>query len=138
MPDQLDLFCAKIQEKINEQTKKEFGEEFFNFWSKPQFNRKLKVYTHFAQVKPSCGQILEFYILLKKNIIKDIGFYTDGCGSDLVCAEVASTLCFNQPRAKVLTLTPTDILNLIPKLPPSKHSALYPPLQCIHKALSSS
>ncbi|MDQ7032583.1 MAG: iron-sulfur cluster assembly scaffold protein [Desulfonauticus sp.] len=132
----LENFCNNLQNKIYQQTAQEFGQEFVKRWINPQFVGKLESYTHRAKVKPSCGSVLEFYLHVEQSKITDISFYTDGCGSDFVCAEVACELVKNKDIDWALNLTPQDILAVIPKLPLEKHGALYPPVKAIKQALT--
>lgn len=135
MQEKLANICDEIQKKIYQETTVEFGEEFVKRWTNPNFVGRLETYTHMAKVKPSCGSVLEIYIVLEEDKIKEISFYTDGCGSDFVCAEVACELALGKTKDQALTLESKHILQVIPKLPLDKHGALYPPLKALQEAL---
>lgn len=134
--NRLDEFCDSLQKKIYEKTEQDLGKEFLERWLEPKFMGKLKEANKVVKVKPSCGKMLEVYFVIEKDRVKEIAFFTDGCGSDVVCAEIACELAYNKSKEEILALTEDDILAIVPKLALSSRSAAKAPLQALKEAFA--
>lgn len=130
----LDEFCDSLQKKIYAKTEQDLGKEFLERWLEPKFMGKLSKANKIVKVKPSCGKVLEVYFFLEKDRVKEIAFFTDGCGSDIVCAEIACELALNKSKEEILALTEDDILTVVPKLALSSRSAAKAPIQALKEA----
>ncbi|KUJ94932.1 MAG: nitrogen fixation protein NifU [Desulfonauticus sp.] len=129
----LDDFCTDLQQKIYADTEKEFGTEFMSRWLNPRFAGRVENPTKVVTTKPSCGKNLEISLRLENNRVVEIAFFTDGCGSDVVCAEVACELALNKSKEDILNLSPEDIFKVVPKLALKSSGAAKAPIEALKK-----
>jgi FeS cluster assembly scaffold protein NifU len=69
---------------------------------------------------PVCGDLMEFYIKVKKNKIEDIKFKTFGCGSAIATASMITELAKGKSLEEALRITRQDVADELDGLPPIK------------------
>ena len=69
---------------------------------------------------PVCGDLMEFYIKVKNNIIEDIKFKTFGCGSAIATASMITELAKGKTIEQALKITRKDVADELDGLPPIK------------------
>lgn len=82
-----------------------------NFWG--QINDP----TSFARVKGPCGDIMEFYLVIDQNRIKDVKCLADGCAPTKACAVLAASLVVGKSIEEALKISAGEILERLPDLP---------------------
>jgi len=69
---------------------------------------------------PVCGDLMEFYIKVEDNHIKDIKFKTFGCGSAIATASMITELAKGKTVDEALKITRQDVADELDGLPPIK------------------
>jgi nitrogen fixation NifU-like protein len=69
---------------------------------------------------PVCGDVMEFYIKVKDNQIKDIKFQTFGCGSAVATASMITEMAKGKTLEEALKITRKDVADELDGLPPIK------------------
>jgi nitrogen fixation NifU-like protein len=69
---------------------------------------------------PVCGDLMEIYIKVKDNKIKDIKFKTFGCGSAIATASMITELAKEKTLEEALRITRKDVADELDGLPPIK------------------
>jgi len=69
---------------------------------------------------PVCGDLMEFYIEVKDNRIKDIKFQTFGCGSAVATASMITEMAKGKTLEEALKITRKDVADELDGLPPIK------------------
>jgi nitrogen fixation NifU-like protein len=69
---------------------------------------------------PVCGDLMEFYIKVKKDRIEDIKFKTFGCGSAIATASMITELAKGKTIDEALKITRQDVADELDGLPPIK------------------
>jgi nitrogen fixation NifU-like protein len=69
---------------------------------------------------PVCGDVMEIYIKVKDDIIKDIKFKTFGCGSAIATSSMVTELAKGKHVDKALKITRNDVADELEGLPPQK------------------
>lgn len=68
---------------------------------------------------------MEFWLLVRGDVVEKASFTTDGCGSSLACASVTTCLAEGAPLEEVASLSQADILKAFGALPKEvEHCAL--------------
>ena len=79
----------------------------------------------FARVTGPCGDTMEVWLRVKSNIITEISFMTDGCGTSIASGSMVTELAKGKNIAAALKITRQDVLNALEGLPEeSQHCAL--------------
>lgn len=69
---------------------------------------------------PVCGDLMEFYIKVNDNRIKDIKFQTFGCGSAVATASMITEMAKGKTLEEALEITRKDVADELDGLPPIK------------------
>lgn len=69
---------------------------------------------------PTCGDIMEIFIEVKDEVIKDIKFQTFGCGSAVATSSMATVMVKGMTLDEALKVTKKDVANELDGLPPIK------------------
>jgi len=70
-----------------------------------------------ASIKGVCGDEMEFYLVFQNDVIKDIRFYTDGCGHTGICGETAARLVAGKHIDEAMGISPAMVRKEIADLP---------------------
>ena len=69
---------------------------------------------------PVCGDLMELYIKVKNNKIKDVKFQTFGCGSAIATASMVTELAKGKSIDEAIKITRKDVADELDGLPPIK------------------
>ena len=130
MNDALDTLVFKIQNEIHEQTRQEFGQEFFERWTNPRHMGVMQNTSTEASLTGSCGDEITMFLRIAEERIDQAGFVTTGCGPSIVCAEAACELAEGRDLESAAAMEGSDILEMLPRIPEDKQ-------HCAHLAARS-
>jgi nitrogen fixation NifU-like protein len=78
-----------------------------------------------AFVKGLCGDEMEFYLVIERDIITEVKFYTSGCAFTVACGEVVARQAEGISINDALAISPRQIIELIGELPQEhKHCSI--------------
>ena len=84
---------------------------------------------------PVCGDLMEMYIKVENDIIKDIKFKTFGCGSAIATSSMVTELAIGKHIEEALKLTRNDVANELEGLPPQKMHCSNLAADALHAAI---
>ena len=84
---------------------------------------------------PVCGDLMEMYIKVENNTIKDIKFKTFGCGSAIATSSMVTELAIGKNIAEALKITRNDVANELDGLPPQKMHCSNLAADALHAAI---
>jgi nitrogen fixation NifU-like protein len=84
---------------------------------------------------PVCGDLMEMYIKVKDDIIKDIKFKTFGCGSAIATSSMVTELAKGMHVDEALKLTRSDVADELDGLPPRKMHCSNLAADALHAAI---
>ena len=70
-----------------------------------------------AYLKGPCGDEMEFYLVVEKNVITDIRYYTEGCEETRKCASAAASLAKGKTIDEALCISAGEIISNIKDIP---------------------
>ncbi len=83
-------------------------------YENPLNKGKLEQYDAFGTTgNDSCGDSMDVYLILESNIIKDIKYYTFGCGSAVATASIMSEMVKGKDLKYAYNLTSKEVLDEI-------------------------
>jgi nitrogen fixation NifU-like protein len=125
MTDSLDDFIKEVQDQINEETRKAYGQVAFERWLRPRYMGVMDHPDGYGQVTGSCGDRMEIFLRFEEDTVKEVRFRTDGCGSSLVCGSFAAELALGKSPDEVTEISGETILDVLGGLPEEdRHCAL--------------
>ncbi|UCB58503.1 MAG: Fe-S cluster assembly scaffold protein NifU [Thermoplasmatales archaeon] len=84
---------------------------------------------------PVCGDLMEMYIKVEDDIIKDIKFKTFGCGSAIATSSMVTELAIGKNIDEALKITRNDVANELDGLPPQKMHCSNLAADALHAAI---
>jgi nitrogen fixation protein NifU and related proteins len=115
--DELDDFVDKMQAKIFEETREDYGEAAFNRWLNPKYMGPMEDPDGYARVTGSCGDTMEIFLRFENDKVTDASFQTDGCGASAVCGSFAAELAMGKTPDDLIEVTGEEILKVLGRFP---------------------
>jgi nitrogen fixation NifU-like protein len=84
---------------------------------------------------PTCGDIMEMYIKVEDDIIKDIKFQTFGCGSAVATSSMTTEMVKGLSLEQALKVTRKDVAQELDGLPPIKMHCSNLAADALHEAI---
>ena len=84
---------------------------------------------------PVCGDLMEMYIRVENDVIKDIKFKTFGCGSAIATSSMVTELAIGKTIDEALKITRNDVANELDGLPPQKMHCSNLAADALHAAI---
>jgi len=69
---------------------------------------------------PACGDVVELFLIIDKNIITDIKFKAFGCGACIASSSALTEIIKGKTINNALKITNQDVANYLGGLPPQK------------------
>ncbi|MFC2044529.1 iron-sulfur cluster assembly scaffold protein [Chloroflexota bacterium] len=73
----------------------------------------------YASVLGPCGDNMEMWLKVRDGVIKDVTFWTDGCGATIACGSIATELAKNKTLGQALAISAEVIAGHLGGLPDS-------------------
>lgn len=70
-----------------------------------------------SYLKGPCGDAMEFYLVIEKNKITEIKYYTDGCQATRACAAMAAKLAEGKTIKEALLISAGEVIAKLKALP---------------------
>ncbi len=86
---------------------------------------------------PVCGDLMEMYIKVENNILKDIKFKTFGCGSAIATSSMITELVKGKSLNEAMKVTRQDVANELDGLPPIKMHCSNLAADALHDAIKN-
>ncbi|NVM35013.1 MAG: iron-sulfur cluster assembly scaffold protein [Candidatus Lokiarchaeota archaeon] len=126
MPDNLDKWVEEIQKEIIEEEIKRYNKYIVELLQNPKNWGKLKdeEISAWHAYEGSCGDTMQFFLKINKDIIEKANFITDGCGATVAAGSQTTILIEGQTLEFAEKLKPIDVENALGGLPDDhKHCA---------------
>jgi len=137
MSDSFDDFARDLQNQIYEDTRKEYGQVFFDRWLKPTNMGKMDNFNGYGRITGICGDTMEIFIRFEKEKIKGASFQTDGCGSSAVCGSFAAELALDKNADEVMEINGEQILQILGGLPEDDRHCAFLAVETLHESVNN-
>jgi nitrogen fixation NifU-like protein len=118
----------------------------FNFWNdhsleflemsmKRDFQERIENPDGYGKKNRECGDTIEFFIIVKGNLLKTISYAIAGCINTHACANTIIKLAENKTIEKALKIQNEDIIKYLKTLPEPEHHCAELALGAFHLAL---
>lgn len=102
-----------------------YSKKVINHFSNPKNFGEIKKADGVGKVgNPRCGDIMKLYLKIekkgKKEIIKDIKFYTLGCAAAIATSDIVCDLVKGKTLKEALKISSKDVVKKLGYLPPLK------------------
>lgn len=115
----------ELQELILENARKVYSETVIDHFMNPRNLGDMEDADGFAKVTGPCGDTMEIWLRVRNDIITEVTFMTDGCGTTIAAGSMVTELAKGERVSQALKISQQDILNALGGLPEeSEHCAL--------------
>jgi nitrogen fixation NifU-like protein len=83
----------------------------------PHNNDRLLNPDGYAELDSGGGEIMKIWLRIRNDIIKDAGFWTNGCAATIACGSMATDLVKDKSVTQALAVTARDIADALVDLP---------------------
>jgi nitrogen fixation protein NifU and related proteins len=63
-----------------------------------------------AAIRGPCGDEMEFYLAIRNDTIKDVKYYTEGCGNTRACGEAVARLAAGRTLTAALSISAGQLI----------------------------
>ena len=117
MSSDLDKFVGELQEKVLNEARKHYSEQVIEHWLHPRNPGPMENPDGHARLIGECGDTMEIFLRVRRDVILEARFMTDGCATSIACGSVAVELATDKPVKEARTVTDKDILEELGGLP---------------------
>lgn len=106
-------------------SQEEFSQKALERFAVPRNQGALAEYNGHARITGPCGDTMEFWIRVDRDVLVQVSFDTDGCGPSRAAGSMATELATGKCIAEALQIHHQEILDALDSLPEShRHCAL--------------
>jgi nitrogen fixation NifU-like protein len=121
MASELDKFAEELQQQMWA----EYSEIVVDHAQNPRNLGNIPDADGFASVTGPCGDTMKIWLKVRDGTIKQITFWTDGCGTTLASGSMLTEIAKGKAISDSFRITQQDVLNALGGLPEdSVHCAL--------------
>ena len=125
MGSDFDKFADSLQKAILQKMAGTYSSKVMEIFLNPKNIGRMDKPDGYGRVTGPCGDTMEIYLRVKKNIITEAKFYTNGCGTTIVCGAMVTELAKGERAEDALDITKATILESLGGLPDAdQHCAL--------------
>lgn len=98
-----------------------YNDKVMDHFQNPRNVGKIENPDAYAKVtSPSCGDLIEIYLTIEDNIIKDVKFQTFGCAAAIASGSMATELLKGKTLEEAKALTNSEVVDELGGLPAEK------------------
>jgi nitrogen fixation NifU-like protein len=137
MADEFDDFVMSLQNQVNEETRKAYGQMAYERWLKPLYMGGMRDPDGYGRITGTCGDTMEIFLRFERDRVKEASFKTDGCGSSTVCGSFAAELAHGKSPEALAEITGEMILKVLGGLPKEDHHCAFLAAETLQEALDA-
>jgi len=116
--DEIEKFTQELQKQILEDIRRTYSPVVIDHWQNPRNFRRMEAADGYAKNTGTCGDTMEMFLRVKDETVTECAFWTDGCGTTVVCGSIATELATGKPFIEALgTVSSAKILRVLGGLP---------------------
>jgi nitrogen fixation protein NifU and related proteins len=120
-----DDWVGKLQDKVIRDMEKAYSPRVMELWKNPQNAGSLDYPDGYGQVTGPCGDTMQIWLRVANDEIVDATFWTDGCGTSVVCASMVTIMAKGKTLEQAVRIDQQSVLSELGGLPEEdRHCAL--------------
>ncbi len=138
MTDEFDRFVQAMQDQINEETRRDYGEAAYERWRNPKYAGVLVNPDGYGRVTGTCGDTMQIFLRFQGERVSEATFQTDGCGSSGICGSFAAELALGKTAEEIAGVSGQTILDVLGGLPEEDRHCAFLAAETLQEALDDS
>lgn len=115
----------KLVAELEEHAWSDFSEIVIDHAKNPRNLGNIKDESSYAYLTGQCGDTIQIWLKIEGDLIKEITFWTDGCGTTIASGSMVTEMAKGKRIAEALKITPMEVLDALGGLPDdSVHCAI--------------
>jgi nitrogen fixation NifU-like protein len=120
-----DDWVDGLQNRIIRDMKQVYSKRVMELWENPQNAGSLDYPDGYGQVTGPCGDTMQIWLRVVADVVTEATFWTDGCGTSIVCASMATVMAKGKTLAQAAQIDQQSVLDELGGLPEAdRHCAL--------------
>lgn len=95
----------------------DYPQEVIALINDPRYFGRMNDPTGSSYLKGPCGDEMEFYLVIDKDKITGVKYYTDGCHATRACAAMAAQLAYGKTVNEALSISAGEVIKKLKGLP---------------------
>ena len=113
----LDEFVEEVQREIDRKEEETYSERVIEEYRDPKNIGWMEDSDGAAKFKGPCGDTMEVYLRVEGGRIKDIRFFTDGCGPSIACGSMLTQMARGRTLDGAADLSKDELIEALGGLP---------------------
>ena len=124
MESDFDKLADSLQKSILQQMQETYSSKVMEIFLHPKNIGRMHKPDGYGSVTGPCGDTMGIYLRVKDGIIAEAKFFTDGCGTTIVCGSMITQLAKGRRVGDALDIAKETVLEHLGGLPePDQHCA---------------
>ena len=126
----------QMQAMLDREMEKFYSRKTIEYYKNPINIGRMEAPDGTAVVKGGCGDTMEMFLRIEKEVIKEIQFFTDGCGVTLACGSAVTELVKGKTIHDALIISPHNLIDELGGLPRDGIHCAILSVGTLHKAIA--
>ena len=113
----LDEFVEEVQREIDRKEEETYSKRVIEEYRDPKNIGWMEDSDGAAKFKGPCGDTMEFHLRVEGGRIKDIRFFTDGCGPSIACGSMLTQMARGRTLDGAADLSKEELIDALGGLP---------------------
>lgn len=131
MDSEFDKVVAEIEKEIWSK----FSDVVIDHARNPRNAGRIKDADGYAEVTGMCGDAMQIWIKVRDDVLDEIAFWTDGCGTTVAAGSMVTVLARGKKVDDALKITPIDVLDALEGLPDESVHCAFLAANTLHEAI---
>jgi len=120
-----DDWVDGLQDRVIRDMEQIYAPRVMELWKNPQSAGSLDYPDGYGQVTGPCGDTMQIWLRAANDVIVDATFWTDGCGTSVVCASMVTVMAKGRTLEEAARIDSQAVLDELGGLPEEdRHCAL--------------
>lgn len=128
---------AGMQSEINRDMKRIYSPRVLELWNDPQNAGAIHPADGYASITGPCGDTMEIWLRVDRDTVTEATFWTDGCGSSIVCGSMVTILVKGRTVTAASAIDQPAVLAALGGLPEAERHCALLAVNTLGAALSS-
>lgn len=115
----------------------DFNEIVIEHAKNPRNIGRIENASGYAFLTGQCGDTIQIWLKVNDDIIEDITFWTDGCGTTIASGSMITELAKGQSIEDALNISPLEVLNALGGLPDEHIHCAILATNTLHEAIKT-
>ena len=110
-------WAERLQQEIDRDMARIYSPRVLKLWRDPRNAGSLDEPDGYAAINGPCGDTMQIWLRVRDEVITDATFWTDGCGTSVVCASMVTVMAKGRAPAQAVRLEADELLDELGGLP---------------------